>query len=182
MWRWKRYHLSSIAFPLNWNLSLEFILFIPVWPRFFVSCFLRRFLWFDSRQNKKWLLEGGRLISLVTFVEDSFHYSLCGDWKIAFRISLIIIIRFRRAPHLVIRGKYNVNQSHTWELDALLVRKAIVTVETTVPHPHIRSVNVAVWDWSLTHATLEAVNVVEQTEVFDNHRSPWSQLMIAIRT
>lgn len=56
-----------------------------------------------------------------------------------------------------------------------------MAVESTVANADVGSVDVAVGDRRLANAALEATDVVEQSQVLDNHRSSRAQLMIAIR-
>jgi hypothetical protein len=75
---------------------------------------------------------------------------------------------------------FRLNQSHARELDAFLVGEAVVAMQSAVSHPDVGAVDVAIRDWRLTDAALEAVDVVEQTEVFDDHRRARAQLVTAV--
>ena len=55
-----------------------------------------------------------------------------------------------------------------------------MTVETAVPHANISSMDISVGNWRLTHAAFETVDVVEETEILDDHCCTRSQLMVAV--
>lgn len=54
-------------------------------------------------------------------------------------------------------------------------------MKSTVPHSNVGAVNVAIGNRRLTNAALEAVDVIEQTEILNNHGGSRAQLSIAIR-
>ena len=94
---------------------------------------------------------------------------------------------FRSLPPLTLpllsfsRVRSLARQSHARKLDAFLVREAVGAVKPRVSDSHIGAVNVTVGNWRLTHATFEAVDVIEETQIFDNHRRTAAQLAIAVR-
>jgi hypothetical protein len=85
-------------------------------------------------------------------------------------------VGFYRLPPADIR----LNQSHTREFDAFLIGETIVAMQSAVSHPDVGAVDVAIGDGRLADAALEAVNMVEQTEVFDDHRRARAQLVTAV--
>jgi hypothetical protein len=82
--------------------------------------------------------------------------------------------------HLAFLFNFPPRQSHARKLDAFLIAKAVGAVESRVSDPHIGAIDVAIGDGRLTHAALEAVNVVKETQIFNYHRCTAAELSIAI--
>lgn len=55
-----------------------------------------------------------------------------------------------------------------------------MTVESAIANADVGSVDVSIGNWRLAHATFEAINVVKETEIFNDHRRARSQLVVAI--
>lgn len=54
-------------------------------------------------------------------------------------------------------------------------------MKSTVPHANIGAVDVAIGNRRLANAALEAVDVIEETEILDDHGGSRAQLSIAVR-
>lgn len=69
-----------------------------------------------------------------------------------------------------------VNKRHT-----IITRKTIVTMQLFVPDSDVCA-HEAIAQLHATHATLEALNVVEQLQTLDNHGGTATELYGAVRT